>query len=564
MLHLIPQPKRLIEKNTFLTKKTILADLTNTDQRLKKQICKLPLDENGIPFYIEYGTGEREGYTLSVNDTEITLTADGIRGAFYGIQTLRQIFAHEDIPVCEIEDEPDLGYRGFYHDVTRGKIPTLETLKWLVDQMAYCKLNSLQLYVEHTYEFKEYAEVTARTGCLTAAEIRELDAYCKENFIDFIPSLATFGHLYELLELPQYKHLTEIENHVVDQIFWKDRMEHHTIDPTNPESFSLVKSLIDQYMPLFSSEWFNICCDETFDLKNGRHKDEDTGKLYVDFAKKIIEYVRSCGKKVMMWGDILHQHPERISEIPEDVLLLHWDYGANPDIDRAARFAKMNRTQIVCPGTRTWPYFCEDITNALSNIAQMADAAYKFGARGLLNTNWGDYGNTCSLSLTMCGIFFGAAKSWNISTKQESFLHDFEVLVYGFEGGSAHLWELSEIETKISFMQLCRRYSNHLYEKQLECLQPTPETIRSAHTRCLSLMDALTAETWREDSYREALLLAAEAVLVMTEIYANITGTEVTKHSNVETWLKKYRTAWLSQNKEPELCEIEKLFRFYA
>ena len=242
------------------------------------------------------------------------------------------------------------------------------------------------------------------------------------------------------MELPQYKHLTEIENHVVDQIFWKDRMEHHTIDPTNPESFSLVKSLIDQYMPLFSSEWFNICCNETFDLKDGRHKDEDTGKLYVGFAKKIIEYVRSCGKKVMMWGDILHQHPERISEIPRDVLLLHWDYGANPDIDRAARFAKMNRTQIVCPGTRTWPYFCEDITNALSNIAQMADAAYKFGARGLLNTNWGDYGNTCFLSLTMCGIFSGAAKSWNISTKQESFLHDFEVLVYGFEGGSAHLW----------------------------------------------------------------------------------------------------------------------------
>ena len=121
-------------------------------------------------------------------------------------------------------------------------MPTLETLKWLVDQMAYCKLNSLQLYVEHTYEFKEYAEVTARTGCPTAAEIRELDAYCKENFIDFISSLATFGHLYELLELPQYKHLTEIENHVVDQIFWKDRMEHHTIDPTNPESFPLSKA----------------------------------------------------------------------------------------------------------------------------------------------------------------------------------------------------------------------------------------------------------------------------------------------------------------------------------
>ena len=93
----MPHPKRWIEK-TFFTKKTILANLTNTDHRLKKQICKLPLDESGIPLHIEYSTEESEGYKLSVNDTDISFTADGIRGAFYGIQTLRQILSRRNTP----------------------------------------------------------------------------------------------------------------------------------------------------------------------------------------------------------------------------------------------------------------------------------------------------------------------------------------------------------------------------------------------------------------------------------------------------------------------------------
>ena len=104
-------------------------------------------------------------------------------------------------------------YRGFYHDTTRGKVPKVETLKMLIDQMAYYKLNSLQLYVEHTFDFKEYATTKERTGYFTAEEIKELDDYCYENFIDFIPSLSCFGHLQELLEIPEYKHLCVLENH---------------------------------------------------------------------------------------------------------------------------------------------------------------------------------------------------------------------------------------------------------------------------------------------------------------------------------------------------------------
>jgi len=178
---------------------------------------------------------------------------------------------------------------------------TVEPVEKLIDILAYYKLNSLQLYIEHAFDFNEYRCFLEPQGYLTAEEILELDDYCYENFIDFIPSLSTFGHLYRLLETKEYKHLCELDEFTPDPNLWLNRMLHHTIDASNPESFELISSLIDQYIPLFRSKYFNICCDETFDLCNGRNKGKDKGALYLEFTTKLITHVSSRGKTVMMW-----------------------------------------------------------------------------------------------------------------------------------------------------------------------------------------------------------------------------------------------------------------------
>ena len=142
-----------------------------------------------------------------------------------------------------IEDKPDFEYRGLYHDMTRGKVATVKTLKKLIDDMAYFKMNSLQLYVEHTFEFNETKDIINRTGYITKEEIKEIDSYCYDNFIKFIPSIATFGHMYEILQQEQYKHLRVIKDFNATSDFGMMRMHHHTIDPLNDESFELVKIL---------------------------------------------------------------------------------------------------------------------------------------------------------------------------------------------------------------------------------------------------------------------------------------------------------------------------------
>ena len=305
MINLIPSVKQLEINSGFLTKNAIFFDDINCDARVISALKKLPYSKDGADIKININGTSGEAYEIFINENNITINADGSAGAFYAVQTLRQIFKNTEIPCLYIKDAPDFEHRGFYHDVTRGKVPTVKTLKKLIDDMAYYKLNSLQLYVEHTFEFEEYKDINEKFGYLTKEEIRELDAYCKENFIDFIPSLSTFGHLCELLSQEKYKHLRTLKNYKEPKNFWNERMAHHTIDPLNDESIEVIKSLIDQYVPHFESEYFNICCDETFDLKVFEEQGLDVGKVYVEFLQKIIKYPEQKGKEVMMWADVL-------------------------------------------------------------------------------------------------------------------------------------------------------------------------------------------------------------------------------------------------------------------
>ena len=56
------------------------------------------------------------------------------------------------------------------------------------------------------------------------------------------------------------------------------------------------------------------------------------------------------------------------------------------------------------------------------------------------------------------------------------------------------------------------------------------------------------------------LIIAAEAIMLMSEILCMQNGIKTERHIDIEEWLNKYRKAWLSKNKESELREIENVF----
>ena len=562
MINLIPAVKKLDIHSNFLTANAVCYEKSGLDARLLTALEKLPYDQAGVPVDIRIKGSEGEAYTLCVEESRIAIEAAGPAGAFYAIQTLRQLFTHKEIPCLYIEDAPDFEYRGFYHDVTRGKLPTVKTVKWLIDQMAYYKLNSLQLYVEHTFEFEEYKMLRDITGYLTKEELLEIGAYCRENFIDFVPSLSTFGHLYELLEQPQYRHLRVLKDYKTEPNFWRARMLHHTLDPENPESIALVESLIDQYQPCFESEWFNICCDETFDLHSYDALGVDSGKLYVDFVKKIIAHAQKQGKKVMMWADILLKYPQTIADIPDDICFLNWDYKAEPPEEKITRFAQSGRKQIVCPGTTTWSRLCENADVEESNICRMAQYGYQHGALGVLNTNWGDWGNPCSLELAMYGLVLGAEMSWSVKTAvDEAFYGRVNELLYENENGIRYLKELSKLHDLVKWNDFCCDYFYHRYGHESD-KKETQLDLAAVQKGYAELVKKLSDEQWSNDEYRQEMLLAAQGVCVTAELWAKLLGRPVTRLTDTRQWLKEYSEKWLQKNQPNELYRIREMFEY--
>ena len=557
-MKLIPQVKEAVlgENRKIAGCKFVFPD--NCDQRLINAAEKTPKGETIVN--VNIAGNNSDAYKILIDD-EITVNADSVKGAFYAIQTIRQIVKNGYCDLKEINDSPDFEVRGFYYDITRGRIPTLESLKKLVDTLAYHKINMLQLYVEHVFPFKEYDGIYQRTGCMTAEETRELDAYCRENFVELVPSLSCFGHLYELLSTEKYKHLCELENHEEKTIFWEQRMSHHTIDPSNPESLEVIKSLIDQYIPLFTSDKFNICCDETFDLGKGRNKGKDVGELYVGFVKKILDYVRSKGKKPMMWGDIINAHSELIDDLGE-VTFLSWGYSADVQPDTINKLRDAGKEQYVCPGCNNWTSLIEILNASIPNIYKMTKYGYEAGAKGVLNTCWGDYGHISPIQACMYSIIYGAARSWNATCEYEDFDPSMDLLYYGYEGASKIVKTISNSYRTCYWYELVCDYSNR--KLGVDCMRAwrsvSPEELDASFNEVEEVIPYLMASKWENDDAREAFLCVAQGTECMMGMLMSMkTGQKLGMNdADVEQWLKDYTRIYLKESKMGELKEFVK------
>ena len=364
-------------------------------------------------------TRKSQQYVLQVTEEEIRIQGGDGAGVLYGVQTLCQMM-HEYgalLPAVRIEDEPDLPVRGYYLDETRGRVLTLSYLKQVADRMAYYKLNQLQLYVEHTYLFSGLSEMWRDETPLTAEEIRELDAYCAKLHIELVPSIATFGHLYMLLSTKSYGDLCEFQDSWKEPFSFWDRMQHHTVDVSGGRAIELIKAMIEEYMALFATDKFNICADETFDLGKGKSKpladEKGVHRLYIDYVKELCEFLVAKGKKPMFWGDIMYRWPESCGELPKETICLNWGYAPDQPEDAIKAIAESGITQYACPGVCGWNMWMPMLDFAYRNNRAMCRHAHKYGAVGLLNTDWGDYGHVNDYRLSIPGILYGAAFSWN-------------------------------------------------------------------------------------------------------------------------------------------------------
>jgi hexosaminidase len=490
---LLPYPRQLIYTEGFINlsnKKLILFDcdqphlLLSSANRIQNALLTrlglkygisaspaVPKELVGITLRIApVHMGNPQGNLIHITPTSICIEARDEQGLFYGSCTLIQLIQYfsafhdkyknlpaKSIPCMDIVDWPDFLNRGIMLDVSRDKVPKMETIFSLVDLLATWKINQLQLYTEHTFAYQQHPEVWTDASPFTGEEILKLDAYCCERFIELVPNQNSFGHLEHWLKHPRYKSLAEAPDGF--DFPWGHFASPFSLCPLDPASIKLVASLYDELLPHFSSRQVNVGCDETFDLGQGRSKEacalSGPGHVYLDFLLKIYSEVTKRGFRMQFWGDIIMAHPELAKELPKDCIALEWGYEANHPFDAHGEiFAQAGLPFYVCPGTSSWNSIAGRTDNCIQNLSNAAKNGLKRGAEGYLITDWGDNGHWQVLLVSYLGFAAGAAYSWSFQANQAL---DIKAALdqYAFQDASSNLgkvaYDLGNIYQDIGF-----------------------------------------------------------------------------------------------------------------
>lgn len=293
--------------------------------------------EHPILFEFDPDIQDEEAYELSVSPDRVLITASHPHGAFYAVQTLRQLLNMGKIPAVEIKDSPRFPYRGMHLDVARHFFD-IEAVKRYIDQMAYHKLNRFHWHLTEDQgwriEIKKYPKLTEtgafRNGTLighyndqphrfdgkryggfyTQEEIREVVTYAAARFITIVPEIEMPGHAQAAIAA--YPELGCTGQQLEVWQLWG--VSQNVFCPTE-ETFAFLEDVLKEVIDLFPGKYIHIGGDECpkKQWKESAFCQElmkqeglaDEHELQSYFIKRIEGFVNSKGRQLIGWDEIL-------------------------------------------------------------------------------------------------------------------------------------------------------------------------------------------------------------------------------------------------------------------
>lgn len=588
---LIPSPKHIEQREgQFIichnTQIAMLDGVSYKDAKFLKnslpadlKITKLLEKPKGKFIFLQLSGEKKESYKLEIKTDSIVISGGDSAGIFYGIQTLIQITKNYGtaLPCMVIEDSPQFSVRGYLQDITRGKIPKLETLKKLADMLAHYKCNHMQLYIEHSFAFRGQTQLWLDADPITAEEILELDEYCKDRYIELVPCMATFGHLEAPLRArPEFCELSTV-GYDVDFSF-NDRIYHHTLNISNEKSYEFICNAIDEFLPLFSSDKFNVCGDETHDLckDKSKHllKENDLATLYSQFIGKIIAHVESRGKRAMMWGDIIGKYPDKLGYIPDNTIFLNWMYGEKPDEKQTILFANSGKTQFVCGTTHGYSRLVNETHISFENIYNLYLQGKKYDASGAIITDWGDLGHMNLTGNSAIATIYGISMAWNTveGFDPQKICFDISILEFENQDFAQIMYDIGR-NTKIQWANIVNWYEWNYVEKRIiddkdaefmdNFLSWDISEVQNSYKYLKEKYIELLKLNLKNKTIYDQALIGTEGNILLQEFYLDIRGVT---HSDclserMEIWFDKYSKIWRNLNHESELFRIRNVIK---
>lgn len=464
MLSLIPQPRKVVmEAGEYLKGKVkeLILQMPFKDARLIEEagsifstdiplsvwksdqffLLKSQAADAGMPRAGELKVLQEneEGYLLILGREGIFLYALTVRGMFYGMRTMAQIFAGQEcVPCCRILDWPQVRMRSMHYDL-RQTFPYPDNLLNYIREMADYKINTLVIEYEDKIPFCNYPELTDSQAALTEFQLDTIHQTAYRNFIEIIPLQQSFGHLEYLLKHDKYRHQREIPEAVGE------------LCPCREESFTVVTGLLDEMInrhPL--SPYIHIGCDEVWSLLSCprciEQYGQDRNKTFINYVNKLIGYVCEKGKIPVIWHDMMGQcNDDEVRLLDNRVVVMIWLYNGLDVEQQVTELTKRFRAAGVevmgAPAVRC--HDGDDLQNLphwakrIANIDQWVNAAVKLNFQCLVSTNWAasfSMGAPYGLfETTFYLMYYSAERYWNPEADRSSYLRRFLQLYHGME-----------------------------------------------------------------------------------------------------------------------------------
>lgn len=294
-----------------------------------------------------------EAYTLEIERGRIVLEANDAQGISNALATLHQLILtakDNKLPIINIQDKPRFGYRGLMLDCSR-HFWTVDELKETLSQMAFFKLNKLQMHLTDNNAWRlamdQYPELTAKGTYYSdfpdlsgkyysTNDLKEIVKYAQALGIEIIPEVDLPGHAIALLAaMPQLSCKGGTFEAYPEELPLNQRKRgnENMLCIGNPESIRFAQEVVDALIQIFPSKYIHLGGDEVptaiwekCPKCQALYKKEgmkEPGELQDYFTRKMSEYIRSKGKIMVGWDEISDRH----AATPEDMLTVWRDNG---------------------------------------------------------------------------------------------------------------------------------------------------------------------------------------------------------------------------------------------
>ncbi len=376
-----------------------------------------------------------QAYLINAEQDRVSIFAGGAPGLYYGMLSLSEII-RKNAGVSGWFDYPVFSRRGFLQDLSRGQVLNPSGFEQLAEALSFFRYNWLTFNLEHNFGYESHPEIPGSDDQFTRAEAKSLFELCREHYLEAVPMQQSFGHCRGILSRPKYRHLAFDQN-----LLW-------SLDPRKEEIYPLLAELYREQAECFPGKYFLVGCDEPFDLKKNWKPEMGNGRTFpeicLEHLRRLNRIVSGLGRRMMVWGDIFVAYPALLQEVPDDLIIINWQYGTSNlegvDYYREKSRAIADSGRDFYAATSTWSYarLFPELKTMECNNRNFLKVGSELGAKGSLLTNWGDLGHLQLLGYLAMPLAFSAVNSWRPSeVSLEEFSPDFALSFFNDRSGNS-------------------------------------------------------------------------------------------------------------------------------